>query len=206
MASAAEERIRAKAEALLRQHFPGARIIHELVLQQGKERIDLAAVTADMIAVVEIKSERDVLTRLPEQVKKAERVADVVIVCIAAAHAAKVEAMKQWGHEDYWAAWHNVELLTEQEDGFHARWGMFSGRWMGGHPTPKMRHPAHRLDMLWAAELQAIAQRPRENRTNCIRHICETMTGREIRQAVCAALRARPFPRADAPVADRIAA
>lgn len=78
--SEAEERIRAKAEVWLRQRVPDARIIHELVLEQGGSRIDLAAVTSDMIVAVEIKSERDVLDRLNSQLEAAMKVADHVIL------------------------------------------------------------------------------------------------------------------------------
>ncbi len=45
--SVAEERIRAKVEAAFRRRWPEARIIHELVLDQGGVRIDLAAVMAE---------------------------------------------------------------------------------------------------------------------------------------------------------------
>src|SRR3546814_12937862 len=65
--SVAEERIRGKVEAKLRLLFPEARLIHELVLKQGGVRIDLAAVTTARLICIEIKSERDVMTRLPDQ-------------------------------------------------------------------------------------------------------------------------------------------
>jgi hypothetical protein len=53
--------------------------------------------------------------------------------------------------------------------------------------------------MLWADELQAISGLSKARRDLYAAHIVETMTGGEIRRAVCAALRQRQFPRADAP-------
>lgn len=198
--SAAEERIRAKAEALLRRLFPDARIIHELVLQQGGCRIDLAAVGRSFIAAIEIKSERDVLARLPEQVAAAMAVTDLFGVCIAAKHADKVAA-----------SWHrrddakvrlpiNANLLVETEDGFETECTPFDTGWLGAQRHhPRLCNPAARLEMLWADELRLIS-RSRLPRQPAKHLICETMTGREIREAVCAALRARGFPRADPPL------
>lgn len=195
--SVAEERIRAKAEAMLRSLFPDARIIHELVLRQGGVRIDLAAVRPAYIAVVEIKSERDVLTRLPDQVAAAMEVADLFGVCVAEKHANKIgksydddaKVKLPWG----------AQLLIEAEHGFDLKpYDAFhhEGGWRH-RVEPRLCNPAARLEMLWAEELKLISQRPKLSRQPAKRHICETMTGKQIREAVCAILRARPFPRAD---------
>jgi hypothetical protein len=90
--SEAEERIRAKVEAEFRRRWPDARIVHELVLNQGGVRIDLAAITEDALIVAEIKSERDTLTRLAGQVKASLRVAQCVWVVVADKHAGRGEA------------------------------------------------------------------------------------------------------------------
>jgi hypothetical protein len=50
MASAAEARIRTKAEALMRREWPDARIIHEFDL--GGVRLDLAAVTPERLIML----------------------------------------------------------------------------------------------------------------------------------------------------------
>lgn len=194
--SVAEERIRAKAEAMLRHLFPDARIIHELVLRQGGVRIDLAAVRPSYIAALEIKSERDVLTRLPGQVRAAMDVVDLFGVCVAAKHAEKVGPAYSdvavvelpWG----------AHLLVEDENGFDLKtYNAFHQDGWRHRAEPRLCNPAARLEMLWADELRLIARRPKLSRQPAKRHICETMTGRQIRDAVCAALRARPFPRAD---------
>jgi hypothetical protein len=195
--SAAEERIRTKAEAMLRQLFPDARIIHELVLQQGGVRIDLAAIRPGYIAAIEIKSERDVLTRLPDQAKAAMRVTDLFGVCVASKYRDKIGT--------YFTSAavtlpYGAELLVETEDGFDTRLSAFAPQ-LGQRlrVEPRLCNPADRLEMLWASELRAISG-TKFPRQSAKRLICETMTGRKIREAVCAALRARPFPRADAPV------
>jgi hypothetical protein len=195
--SDAEERIRAKGEALLRRLFPDARIIHELVLAQGGVRIDLAAVRPSYLAALEIKSERDVLTRLPDQVAAAMRVTDLFGVCIAAKHEAKVG---RWLDRDvpYCLPYH-AHRLVETDDGFEANYTPFDPEFLGDRMQPKLCNPADRLEMLWADELRLIS-RSKHSRDPAKRLICETMTGRDIREAVCATLRARAFPRADAPI------
>ena len=61
------------------------------------------------------------------------------------------------------------------------------------------------LDMLWAPELRevlgrhGIAASAKTPRHTAMVEATELMTGREIRRAVCHALRCRNFPRADAP-------
>lgn len=77
--SEAEVRIRDKAVALLREALPDARIIHEFDL--FGVRMDLAAVTPEEIVLVEIKSERDKLDRLANQISFATRIGGEVWVC-----------------------------------------------------------------------------------------------------------------------------
>lgn len=194
--SVAEERIRTKAEAMLRLLFPDARIIHELVLQQGGVRIDLAAVRPGFIAAVEIKSERDVLTRLPEQVERAIATTDLFGVCVAEKQAGKIG--KWYDDAAKVRLPHHAHLLVEAGDGFDTKYTPFDPDWRGyDRIQSRLCNPADRLEMLWAEELKAISQRPKMSRQPAKHHICETMTGREIREAVCAALRSRQFPRAD---------
>lgn len=196
--SVAEERIRAKAEAMLRSLFPDARIIHELVLQQGGVRIDLAAVRPGFIAAVEIKSERDVLTRLPEQAEAAMRVTDLFGVCVAEKQAAKIGKYYAPAEEVKIRLPYGAHLLVETEDGFDTKYSPFDPDWRGyDRIQSRLCNPADRLEMLWAEELKLISQRPKLSRSPAKHHICETMNGRQIREAVCSALRSRPFPRAD---------
>lgn len=179
--SVAEERIRAKAEAALRCAFPSARIIHELVLQQGGVRIDLAAVTRDRLICIEIKSERDVLTRLPEQVAAMKRVCDTWRVCCADKHVDKIRDIAGWT-----ATVSETELDTPA----------FRLMSLERQALEGVCNAPARLEMLWAAELRWIAG-TKHARWTCIRAVSDARTGGDIRRAVCAALRARHFPRAD---------
>ena len=179
MASAAEERIRTKAEAMLRRAFPDARVIHELVLRQGGCRIDLAAVTPDRLICVEVKSERDVLDRLPDQVEAMRRVCDAWCCVTAAKHLDECRRIAGWLHG------------FDEDDLRHA--SLWRRALEGTCNAPA------RLDMLWADELRWIAG-TKAARWPCIISASDSMTGAQVRRAVCAALRAREFPRADAPL------
>lgn len=226
--SAAEERLRAKAEASLRRSFPDARIIHELVLEQGGCRIDLAAVTPTQIILGEIKSERDVLKRLADQLRAAFAVTEDVRLYVAGKHVEAVKAL-----EDYHATApldppvkniHTGELHTTKLVSNPNRIGLLSRTHLireagedgdlapfQGHRVSSfgaMPHPKAIFDLMWAAEQEAVVRSlgyGKATRDVMSRFAVENMTGAEIRRHVCAALRARPFPRADAaiPIPDR---
>lgn len=181
--SVAEERIRAKAEAALRDVWPDARIVHELMLRQGGCRIDLAAITETRLIVVEIKSERDVLTRLKEQARQAAEVSDGFSVALAEKHWRKA-----------WEENHISIMDAAQEDGIVTHLERDVRRVL----EAATNSPA-RLKMLWASELKRIAGL-NAPRMPCIVKASDQYSGSEIRRRVCAALRARTFPRADPPV------
>lgn len=183
--SEAEERLRAKAEAALREVWPSARIVHELVLRQGGCRIDLAAVTPERIIVVEVKSERDVLDRLKRQREQAVAVADGFSAILAEKHWRKA-----------WEDRHISILEAGKEDEFR----LHLQRAQRGALAATCNAPA-RLEMLWADELRRVAGTgPKATRGYSILHASDHLTGAEVRRRVCAALRSRPFPRADPPV------
>lgn len=213
--SEAEERIRAKVEAQMRLWYPAGRIIHELVLEQGGRRLDVATVTEDRIVVAEIKSEKDTLKRLKAQVERALQVADEVWVVVAEKHAAEVRSRLSWSlprasdeerwtkNPDYMRDLEKCVIFTETDAGLK--------RWKeGGAKFAPL--PYHRFDLLWAAEMRnalgrhfggaAMTKAARMTRDDMARLIIEHLSGREIRRAVCAQLRARGFARADEGVAD----
>lgn len=182
--SEAEERIRVKVEAALRVALPTARIIHELVLAQGQERIDVAAVTETRLVVVEIKSERDVLKRLERQVMQAKRVADLVVAVVADKHFEKAKEIAGY-------------FLTIVEADVADLVGGYRMR----HLLEATCNSPARLDMLWASELRIVAGTEKKaTRSFSIRKASDNLTGSEVRRRVCAALRARHFPRADPPI------
>lgn len=185
-ASEAEERIRMKAEAALRVAFPDARIIHELVVRQGSCRLDLAAVTEQRLILVEIKSEKDVLTRLEKQAKEARAVADGFKVCVADKHLDKAREITRWTDTC-------AEADIERE--------IVHGSYFQRQVMQGLCNAPARLDMLWANELRIVAQSgPKASRSASILRASDSLTGSEVRRRVCAALRAREFPRADAPI------
>lgn len=218
--SAAEERIRAKVEAALRRRAPNARIIHELVLVQGGVRIDLAAVEPGRLIFAEIKSEKDTLNRLQEQVRSATSIGAETWLCLAEKWRPTIDAMKgrdastervplivkgvQYGHTykstpnpGYIPQLAACEIRYETDDGLTP---------LDGHATWFERHrrinPYTLLNMLWAEELRQLAGcGSRANRDLCINTAADALTGRQVREGVCAALRARAFPRADPAVA-----
>lgn len=76
-----EGEMRAAVEAWGRAKWPGCRVMHEL--RVGGCRADLAFVTLDHIALVEIKSSKDTLDRLAEQLRQYFRAAPEVWIAIA---------------------------------------------------------------------------------------------------------------------------
>lgn len=199
--SAAEERIRIKGEAFLRQRYPGARIIHELKLNNGVTRIDLAAVTPTRIALAEVKSERDVLDRLARQVADARNVTGAVYVFAAREHRAKLDA--RWQAETYdrdlTSALFSCALMYETDDSFQLDNGTDTAREMLSHRT----NPVALLDLLWADELKDLLRHHnlsfgRKSPMTFTQLVAlENLNGRQIREGVCRALMARPFARAD---------
>ncbi len=222
--SSAEERIREKAVAMLRQRYPAARIIHELKLNDDI-RIDLAAVTTDRIALVEIKSEKDTLKRLGPQLLRASEVGQDVYLVMHDSHKDRLEAarclsMYDRVNDDLKAlcdkhrarvaaldgrersAVESAAHLFEAED----RAALAHGHTMWRPNGWNTIRPRVLLYMLWAGELRQIGFRHRLHQSpklpmfDSIDLICEHLSGREIRREVCAALRTRTFARADAPI------
>lgn len=219
--SPSEEALRAKTEAVMRRRYPEARIVHELVLDQGGVRIDLAAVLPDRLIAAEIKSERDTLKRLKAQVEVALCVAqDVWVVLAPKHHAALIAGEAQQrrlltgfepmprmpgatrgvyvdnpafvpGLDRCWVYIETGEGIALDD----RRLGLRLYNRHGRRPTPQAM-----LDMLWADELRAMRLGDaRDDRETMIRRAIEHHSGAEIRRGVCAALRRRIFPRADAP-------
>lgn len=225
MTSDAESEIRESVVARLRELVPQARIVHELnVAGQGSNRIDVAAIGRSYIIGVEIKSERDTLSRLADQWAAFRKVCDVVIIAAHRKHfeewrglwqRADAPASLSLRHElgaDYrvqkslWCYPRITDLpLREFNDN---AWTLYS--FNPHRPSPRAAQAL--LAMLWRDELHAVCTRYRFAATK--RSTCATMaydlamglTGREVKEAVCWQLRQRSFARADDPVLDREAA
>lgn len=210
--SEAEEALRLKTEKALRKARPDARIIHELVLTQGGERIDLAAVWPDGIIIAELKSEKDTLTRLPAQLRASLALGCEVWLCLAEKWRPHIEALNTQSEEAvsvtrkgytyhthkpnpaYIAELNRVAIAYEKPDHIE-----FDNTWNRRERFPPADGGAM-LEMLWAEELRAIkGTHPRDPRRKCINAAREYLSGQEVRRACCAALLARNFPRADPP-------
>lgn len=181
MASAAEARIRVKAEALLRQHFPTARIIHEFDL--GAVRLDIAAITEDRLVLVEIKSELDTLRRLERQVRAGIALGGPMLVCYAPKWREAIRAARE--------GLYRAEWLEEADDGFPSlRPAMLADH----HDRYDSRALLH---LLLKFEILALAKpfgaRTRSTVPELHRLAHDNLTGREIRRGVMAALRCRRF-------------
>ncbi len=194
--SAAEERLRYKAEALLRKASPTGRIVHELVMDRGSNRLDLASVEVDRIVAVEIKSDVDVLDRLADQLTTAHRCAHQVWVVSGVRHADSVhDRLKSLGSP----CCHTAHYFETSELG-----PLEVYRWR--HPyRDQPPDPRSLARLLWVAEWQealaAAGFKPDTAHDRLCRQAIEELTGRDLRRWVCAHLRARRFPRADAPIA-----
>jgi hypothetical protein len=194
----------------LREQRPTARIIHELVV--GRCRADLAAVEPDHIALFEIKSEKDTLKRLPDQVEAFAR----------ASHEVVVIAHERWfdktpynnGNERFVPSTALAETTrhrhtiwafpeTERAGSYYSHWRMDT--FARTRPQPRA---ADMLSLLWKDELleeafqHRIAASSRNSMENIIRDMAWLMSGREIARAVCRQLRSRQFPEADAPIVE----
>lgn len=204
--SPAEAEIREPVVARLRALLPGARIIHEIQNAcQGPNRIDVLAVTQDRIAAVEIKSSRDTLDRLPDQIEAMRGCAHHVI---AALHAKFFEVSDYNGG---WATpdWSVTRGAVAWGFGFDAALSAdccavahrLDERW-----TKKRLScpPTGAINMLWRDELRSIVSRRSLHRATSKLTIPELidvlrwhLTGAEITAEVCAALRARKCVEAD---------
>lgn len=205
--SAAERLIRDAVADSLRRQLPQARIVHELVC--GSRRADLAAVERDRLLLVEIKSEKDDLTRCDAQMR----------AFAECGHAALLAAHEKWFDRTPYSngllrlAWPSDRVRHDHiwccpepppgDPGSMYRWTL---------PRPTLHQPraATILDLLWRAELMDECARhrvscsPRSNRDDLITQMAWLMTGREIAQAVCRQLRARSFPEADPAIHDAV--
>jgi len=210
----------------LRRRYPSARIIHELPLRYSTNRIDLAAVTENEIVSVEIKSSKDVMDRLEAQLRAFLPISSLVIVGLAPKWNEKLGAIKvhRPGRNSMSAYTAHVQQRTETQE-IIRRVGHTTETWTvdaeaktfdvtdGGYVLNKWPWLSHMLHMLHVSELRFIADEhriavgKRPTHESILSQCVDLMNGREIRKAVCAALRRRNAFCAgtDDPVAEKLA-
>jgi len=205
--SSAEYEIREAVVQRLRDEFPSGRIIHELNCEQGRNRIDVACVTPSLIISVEIKSEKDTLKRLADQVRSFQSCSHFVIV---AAHEIFFE---EFTYNNGLPGFRpNTELFKGSEQ---------SQLWLYPRPDEvlKNRYQWRALDirraalidtralmrLMWADELRMTVRNAgiqitgiaRASKDHLTKVLWSQLTGAEITAATCRYLRAREFAEAD---------
>lgn len=200
--SASERAIRDAVAAFLRRELPRARIIHELVC--GGSRADLAAVERERVLLFEVKSEKDVLARLPRQLRDFTACAHGTVLIAHEKWFDKTpydngRERLAWPHRADWRC--DVWVYPETTpDPFRLH------QWRLPRLSLAQPHAAALLGLLWKDELLAEAARhriavtARSRMPDIVELMAWHMTGREIARAVCRQLRTRPFPEADAPI------
>jgi hypothetical protein len=189
VASEAERYLRGLAVERLRVLMPEARIVHELNVETGQCRVDLAAIAPARLVFVEIKSRKDTLDRLPEQVRVFAPACHRLIVAYAS---------ERWSVSTiYKASDYRAEVWAEDQ---RERWTI-SGRETFQPPnTSAMLNLLWREELYWEAVRARLQPAKRESRSPLMRRLWETLSGREVVAAVCRQLRARHFAEADPPV------
>lgn len=183
MASDAERYLRGLAVDRLRELMPGARIIHELNVGLGQCRVDLAAITAERTAFVEIKSRKDKLDRLTEQVRVCRPAAHYMAVCYAS---------ERWTYSQVSGLARGCQIWPEDSPRSWTFWERYEPIDSGAM-----------LNLLWAEELRAEAERAglqpsrRESRSPLMQRLWLSLTGQQLVEAVCRQLRGREFAEAD---------
>lgn len=198
MASSAEREIRDALVAWWHATEPRGRVIHELPLSgfSTEGRADLGIVFPDSLVLVEIKSEKDKLTRLQAQ----------------------FEAMKQRSH-DFMCVLHDrwFDDAGDVKDQTWINWaakehiwrypepakGWTFNRYGRGYATSLPPNPYFLLSLLWADELRDcyahanVMGNGRSATPAMVSDLGQKLTGRQITKAVCAMLRRRSFAEAD---------
>lgn len=202
--SEAEGEIRTEVVKRLRQLIPGCRIIHEINVESFGNRIDVLAVGERELMAVEIKSKKDKLDRLPNQVRAMNSVSNHVFIAL---HEKFLEGRPDgiffppkaglgraisWIYPIKYRPGH-VEVGEE--------WRAASWR-----PKKRLCLPHDALTMLWRGELQNACRAAKikgagsMNMHDAADALRWRFTGEQITRLICATLRARECVEADEPI------
>ncbi|SDT96831.1 hypothetical protein [Stappia sp. ES.058] len=217
--SPAEAEIREAVVARLREIRPQSRIIHEINVKQSGCRADVIAVGLEEIVAVEIKSERDKLDRLPDQMAAMKSVAHHCLVALHEKFLVEQETNVHAAHYERDGTYYLKILPTDPVRLNHGNAWVYSLRaralrpnydYLGSWDLPVQHHmvalPCAALDMLWRAELATlcVAQRlstgRRSTRSSMMQDLRWMCSGKELTRGICAALRARECIEGDPPI------
>lgn len=212
-----EGEVRKAVVARLRQMMPAARIMHEVNAASFGNRIDVLAVNKAEIVAVEIKSKKDRLDRLPDQIKAMTRVAHHVIVALHEKFLVETPTNQWAAHTERDGTFYRAALPAVVERPGVMSWvfplrnrnlaskGPAWNEYLWNAPQPVFAEalPSGALGMLWQAELVTMCARhrvPANSRATMDfmrRALRWHLTGAELTRAICAALRERECVEAD---------
>lgn len=206
--SDAEAEIRDAVVEKLRRMIPDCRIIHEINAFSFGNRIDVLAVGRNRIAAVEIKSEKDKIDRLPDQVAAMRRVTDL---SFAALHEKFLRQIDGLGfttpdEADRATVWIYPKINRPGHVECGSTW-FDRARWS----KPKLCLPPSAIEVLWRDELHSICRSiglsgvSKLTMEEAIDAIRWHMSGAEITRAICAALRSRNCVEADPAILEEAA-
>ena len=206
--SEAEEEIRVPVIRALRKMRPDARIMQEVNMDHGRNRVDVMAVSRAEIIMVEIKSERDKLDRLPVQVDAMRRCSHHTVAALHrkfmpepdSVSLVRVEGMP-W---DILHWWH-----PSAQDMAEAHHPAFEWREPSLEDSLQVALPNYALSLLWRDELArlcadvGIPVPRRANMRLMERALRWGASGRDITLGICCELRRRSeCAEADPPLED----
>lgn len=188
MASEAERWLRGLAVERCRELMPTARIVHELNVEVGSCRVDLAAIAPDRLVMLEIKSRKDTLDRLPEQVRVFAPACHRLVV---------VYASERWDVSTiYKASDYAAEVWPEDR---RAHWTLRDT--FKPPNTSVMLNLLWREELFWEADRHGLQPHRRATRSDMMHSMWRHLTGQQIVEAVCRQLRGRKFAEADPAIA-----
>lgn len=203
--SAEELAMREIVAADLRRRWPEARIIHELPLRYSSNSLDMAAVTQTEINAVEIKSSRDLMDRLEQQLRNFAPIVTRLIVALAPKWNEKLPSLKRpyrqgiayvpqlteaqqliagvrETHIETWTVCATAGTIERTEGGYAVNVHPWSFRLL------HILHVAELTEVALAHHVPGCHGRPHD----VIARACASgMTGDQVKRAVCQALRAR---------------
>lgn len=199
--SSAEAEIREAVVAHCRLIIPGCRIINEVNAASFGNRIDVLAVGETDLLAVEIKSAKDKLDRLPEQIKAMRSVSNHVFAALHEKFLTPPQGHMHWMLPDAARGaivWTYPRIERKGHVECSDTWFSFD-RWA----KPKKCLPTGAIGMLWREELhelcsglgiRGVTKLTMEEAIDAIRW---HMTGEQVTRTICATLRRRQCAEAD---------